>query len=120
MKYTPSKNETVNQYINNEVPDTLKELFIKLREAILSVKSDLDEDIKWKNCLTYAVKKNMIQTVVGKEKVSLIFFEGAQLNDPNNLLEGDGKKTRTGKFSSVDFDAEALKNLVKQAIPLAG
>lgn len=119
MKYTPSKNDTVNQYIDAEVPDNLKELFIKLREAILSVNPDLDEAIKWKNCLTYAVKKNMIQTVVGKEKVSLIFFEGAKLKDPKKLLEGDGKKTRTGKFSSADFDATALKDLVKQAIPLA-
>jgi len=119
MKYIPSKNETVNQYIDNEVPEHLKELFIKLRATILSVNSDLDEAIKWKNCLTYAVKKNMIQTVVGKDKISLIFFEGAQLNDPKGLLEGDGKKTKTGKFSTTDFDSEALKNLVKQAITFA-
>lgn len=119
MKYTPSKNDTVNQYIETEIPEHLKELFIKLRAIVLSVNPDLDEAIKWKNCLTYAVKKNMIQTVVGKDKVSLIFFEGAQLNDPKGLLEGDGKKTRTGKFSSTDFDSKALKDLVKQAIPLA-
>ena len=119
MDYTPSRNNSVNQYINTEVPEHLKELFIKLRATILSVNPDLDEAIKWKNCLTYAVKKNIIQTVVGKDKVSLIFFEGAQLSDPKGLLEGEGKKTRTGKFTNITFDEEGLKDLVKQAIPLA-
>ena len=78
------------------------------------------EDIKWKNCLTYAAKKNAIQTVLGKAQISLIFFDGKQLKDPKKLLEGDGAKTRTVRITPESFDPKALAALVVQAAKLAG
>lgn len=119
MSYTLSKNDVVNEYINSLDPP-VKELFLSIREVILAVSGNLEESIKWKNCLVYATNRNLIQTVVGKGKVSLIFFDGAEISDKYQLLEGDGKKTRTIRLNSADFNQEALRDYVKQAMALAG
>lgn len=117
MNYTKSKNQVVNDYIESLDPD-IQELFLSIRQEILMVSNELDESIKWKNCLVYATNKNLIQTVVGKNKVSLIFFDGAQITDNHGLLVGDGKKTRTMKITSSEFNKSALQGYVKQAIKL--
>lgn len=114
MSYTKSQNDVVNEYIE-QLGDE-KELFIDIREAILAVKPDLAESIKWRDCLVYATSKNIIQTVVGKGKVSLIFYEGASFDDEWNELTGDGKKTRTMKITSPKFNRKALQSYITQAI----
>ncbi|MCW1907925.1 MAG: DUF1801 domain-containing protein [Candidatus Saccharibacteria bacterium] len=119
MAHTQSKNDVVNEYISSLDP-SVKELFLSIREVVLAVSGDLEESIKWKNCLVYTTSRNLIQTVVGKGKVSLIFFDGAEISDKYQLLEGDGKKTRTMRLNSAEFNQEALKDYVKQAIVLAG
>ena len=79
---------------------------------------DLGEDIKWKNCLTYSQKKKLIQTVVGKDKVTLIFLDGIHIPDPNGLLDGDGKKARSVRFYDLQFSKPGLSNLVLEAVKL--
>lgn len=118
MTFTPSRNETVNGYIEALDP-SIQPLFVAVREVILKAKPGLDENIKWKNCLTYSTRKNVIQTVVGKGKVSLIFFDGASIDDPRGLLEGAGKTVRTMRITSDDFDRRALRSYVQQAVRLA-
>jgi hypothetical protein len=76
----------------------------------------LNESIKWRNCLVYATTRNLIQTVVGKGKVSLIFFEGASLKDKYRLLEGDGSKARTMRITSPEFRRTALTDYGKQCL----
>ena len=117
--FTESKNDIVNSYIH-DLPDSIRELFLTVRGTILDAAGELEESIKWKNCLVYTAKRNIIQTVVGKEKISLIFFDGATIQDSYSLLEGDGKQTRTMRISSMDFNAEALRGYVAQAVQLAG
>lgn len=114
MQYTKSKNDQVNDYIEDLGEE--KALFLKIREVILSVDPDILESIKWKNCLVYTTKKNIIQTVVGKNKVSLIFFEGASFDDEWGELSGDGNKTRTMRIEEVTFNQQALISFVQQAI----
>jgi hypothetical protein len=82
----------------------------------LAAAPDFNESIKWKNCLVYGTTKNHIQTVVGNGKISLIFFLGATLKDPYGLLEGDGKKVRTLRITSPEFNREALANYVQQSL----
>jgi len=104
----------------NEYMDALQEdsapLFLEVRSCILAAGPSFNESIKWKNCLVYSTTKNHIQTVVGKGKISLIFFEGISLNDPYELLEGDGKKTRTMRIHSFDFNKDALSDYVRQTL----
>ncbi|MEM8861029.1 MAG: DUF1801 domain-containing protein [Chloroflexota bacterium] len=118
MNYKPSNNDVVNEYIDN-LAENITPLFIQIRDVVLEAGPDLNESIKWKNCLVYGTSKNLIQTVVGKGKISLIFFDGVLMQDQSDLLEGDGKKTRTMRIRSDQFDQDALKNFVQQAIDLA-
>ena len=115
MKYTRSQNDIVNEYID-ALNEDIAPLFLEIRACILKAGPSFNESIKWKNCLVYSTAKNHIQTVVGKGKISLIFFEGAFLNDPHGLLEGDGKKARTMRINSSDFDKEALSDYVMQTL----
>ncbi len=119
MNYTKSHNDTVSQYLSDLPPET-QDLFISIREVILKTNHSLQESIKWKDCLVYSTGKNIIQTVAGKNKVSLIFFDGVKINDKYGLLEGDGKKTRTLRIVSRDFNLTALKDFVIQATEIAG
>ena len=115
MKYAKSKNDIVNEYIG-DLNDEIAPLFLEIRSCVLAAGPAFNESIKWKNCLVYATTKNHIQTVVGKGKVSLIFFDGISLNDKYGLLEGDGSKARTMRITSLDFNKAALKDYVKQTL----
>jgi len=115
MKFKKSKNDIVNEYISH-LDEDIGSLFIAIRAAVLSAGPSLNESIKWKNCLVYATTKNHIQTVVGKGKVSLIFFEGASLRDKYGLLDGDGNKARTMRITSAEFNKAALADYVKQSL----
>jgi hypothetical protein len=115
MNYQPSQNDIVNEYIDN-LSAEIASLFIEVRACILNAAPDLNESIKWKDCLVYGMTKNHIQTVVGKGKISLIFFDGVALQDEYGLLEGDGKKARTMRIKSPEFNREALQAYVQQAV----
>jgi hypothetical protein len=115
MKYTKSKNDIVNEYID-DLDENIAPLFLEIRDCILAAGPSFNESIKWKNCLVYATTKNHIQTVVGKGKVSLIFFEGTSLNDKYGLLEGEGNKARTMRINSLDFNKTALSDYVRQTL----
>jgi hypothetical protein len=118
MTYTTSKTAAVNDYLD-ALPDRIRPLFIKVRETILAAEPSLGEAIKWRDCLTYHSGRNVIQTVVGKEKVSLIFFDGIEIDDKAGLLEGEGKRVRTMRITGETFDQRALRSYVKQAVKLA-
>lgn len=115
MKVKKSKNDIVNDYIEG-LKDDIAPLFIDIRATVLAAGPSLNESIKWKNCLVYGTTKNHIQTVVGKGKVSLIFFDGASLKDKFGLLEGDGSKARTMRITSPDYNKKALTDYVKQTL----
>ncbi len=117
MTHLPSRNDIVNTYLKT-LPENIAPLFSKIRLCILEAGPAFNESIKWKDCLVYGTKNNHIQTVVGKGKISLIFFNGISLLDDYGLLEGDGKKTRTMRITSLDFDQEALRGYVQQTIQL--
>jgi hypothetical protein len=115
MKFTKSKNDIVNEYIES-LPEDIAPLFLEIRSCILAAGPSFNESIKWKNCLVYGTTKNHIQTVVGKGKISLIFFEGTSLKDKYGLLEGEGSKARTMRITSPDFNKRALTDYVKQIL----
>jgi hypothetical protein len=115
MKFKKSKNDIVNEYIATLDPD-IAPLFLAIRESVLAAGAAFNESIKWKNCLVYATTKNHIQTVVGKGKVSLIFFDGVSLKDKYGLLEGDGSKARTLRITSLHFNKKALADYIQQTL----
>ena len=115
MNYIKSNNDNVNEYLEALDPG-IAPLFHAVRACVLKAGPALNESIKWRNCLVYATTRNLIQTVVGKGKVSLIFFDGISLNDKHGLLEGDGNKARTMRITSSEFNRAALSDYVKQSL----
>ena len=115
MSYPKSQNDIVNDYLAALDPE-IAQLFHAVRACVLEAAPGFNESIKWKDCLVYATTVNHIQTVVGKGKVSLIFFFGAEIEDAYGLLEGDGKKTRTMRIVSPDFNRAALQDYVRRSL----
>lgn len=111
---TTSRSQLVNDYID-EVDPAIAPLFVAVRESILSSGVELTESIKWKDCLVFSTSKNLVQTVLGKGKVSLIFFDGVAIDDGRGYLEGEGKTARTFRITSPDYDAAALQSYVRAA-----
>lgn len=111
---TPSRNDVVNDYLAG-LDSVIRDLFVDVREQVLSAGVDLDESIKWRDCLVYSTSRNLIQTVLGKGRISLIFFQGAELDDGRGLLEGGGKTARTFRISGDGYDRDALQGYVRAA-----
>lgn len=73
----------------------------RVREIILSTHRDITETIKW-NSPTFMYKGNMASYFMNAKKhVSLMFHQGASIEDSSGLLQGDGKQTRTVKFRNM-------------------
>ena len=112
------KNPKVAAYLNNL--DRLQDRFLPIRDTMLSAAPQLNEDITWKDCLMYSLgKKNLIQTVLGKDKISLIFHSGAALEHNDGWLEDDGRETRPVRFLLDDFDHKILAKIVVAIVTMA-
>lgn len=90
-----------------------KELVEKVREVILSTDERVSEDIKWQ-APTFMYKGNIASFFPkAKKNVTLMFHTGASINDPDNLLEGDGATSRVARFHSVEDLDEKRSSLEK-------
>ena len=120
MTRQKSRSPEVNGYLLT-IPEQIQPLYHKIRDCILDAEPDLEEAIKWRNNLTYLLdKKQLIKTVLYREKVRLIFYDGARIKDPEGVLLGSGNEIRTIKYSSIYFDTKTLKMLVNQAVLIRG
>jgi hypothetical protein len=89
-----------------------------LRNMILEQVPDMDEVIKWKN-LFYEKKGHVCAIVIHKDHVNLQFARGTELDDPERILEGTGKKIRHVKINNTkEINSDKLKNLVVEAVNL--
>lgn len=128
------KPETVDQYLASgcgrcelggtpqcKVQPWVEELHL-LREILHE--SDLTEEIKWgAPCYTHG-GKNVLMMSALKECVTISFFQGALLKDPENILEKpgensrfaryirftDSKTIRSQKATILDYIQEAIEN----------
>ncbi len=72
-----------------------------VREIILDA-DKIEEVIKW-NSPTFIYKGNMASFMMNAKKhITLMFHEGAKLENKSGLLEGDGKKSRAAKFKNME------------------
>jgi len=95
----------------------------RIRRLVHEVDPEVVEDWKWKGVPVWSHGGMYALANAYKDKISLVFFHGAQLGDPkklfNNMLEGN-------KWRAIDIfegkwpDEEALKALLKEAIAYNG
>lgn len=82
---------------------------LRLLRGILQ-QAGLTEEIKWSvPCYTHK-NKNILMLSAFKESVVVSFFRGAQISDPENILEKPGENSRFARY--VRFtDTQIIKNL---------
>ena len=96
----------------------LRPIAESLRRLILDADSELSESIKWSNP-TFEKGGKVCYLAATKAYVSLGFFNGAALTDPEGIIEGSGKKMRHVKVRNFsDIRSELLSSWVRQAVEL--
>ena len=101
---------------------SLRSMAEALRQLILESDPDLSESIKWGNPV-YEKHGKVCYLASTKAYVSLGFFNGAALTDPEGfpkgLIEGTGKKMRHVKVRSLeDIRNELFSSWVREAVAL--
>ena len=88
----------------------------QLRALILRADPRIVEEMKWSRPC-YAINGLICYLFKAKQHVSMGFQQGAQLEDPNGLLEGTGKSMRHLKFAlASDVPEQTTLTLLKAAI----
>jgi hypothetical protein len=96
----------------------------RLRQVILEAMPDARETVDWGNhLLAYSLGERMrdlaFAIIAHKAHVNLQLADGADLADPDGLVEGTGKRIRHVKCRSVeDCERPALRRLIDQELAL--
>ena len=111
----------VDTFLKGYTP-LVREIVVKARETILSVLPGATEKVYpgWK-VIQYGAGADMKAVFAAispqRERVNLGLAHGADLPDPEGLLEGDGKAIRHVKLTSPQAaGAPAVKELIRGAL----
>ncbi len=104
-------------------PVDVQEMARKLRQLIVAVYPDVVE-VPWprQKIIGYGVgpkkmSEHFCYIGVHQNRVNLGFYYGADLADPDALLEGTGKKLRHVKIRDVDeINRPAVESLLRQSL----
>lgn len=109
------ENKEIESYVNS-LTDLQKEIILTLREIVLSASENVKEGIKWSS-IAFFNKKNICGFRVAKSHITLLFMEGASLQDNYKILQGNGAKARTYKVTnSSEINSIALTELVIECL----
>ncbi len=108
------RNKEVDEYIV-AAEDSQKAILSTLRSLIFETFEQIKESYKWKRPV-YGLSKDFCYLVTTKSGVNLGFYDATNINDPNQILEGTGKKMRHVKVKHVDaLPKEVLKQMLLEA-----
>ena len=106
-----------------EQPTESHQLIRDIRDTIIASGHDFQEGIKWGSpCywLPEISRRTICWIQPHKDYVRLGFFNGATMPDPENLLEGTGKKLRHIKVHNLtDINPQTLIDYVQASTNLA-
>ncbi|MFD1030149.1 DUF1801 domain-containing protein [Metaplanococcus flavidus] len=90
----------------------------RLRTMVFEAYPEIEEHIKWSKP-SYSKEGLVCYMQTAKSHVNFGFYRGTELEDRNNILEGDGKKMRHVQIHKMDdIDEEKLKFLIWDAVDL--
>ena len=91
----------------------------ELRALIRSASRELTEEVKWGWPCYTAGGKCVCGFMDMKTSVNLVLYQGAELDDPDGLIEGTGKSMRHVKLRGVeDIHKQAFTRFVKESVKL--
>lgn len=114
MAAMENRNPDVDLWLEN-YDNPQRELVAKIRAFILECDPAVKEAIKWQ-APTFMYKGNIASFFPkAKKNVTLMFHQGASIQDDAGLLEGDGEVSRVARFvDGADFEAKkaALRTVI--------
>ena len=109
--------KTVDEYIA-AFDDWCTDAMKRLREVVKEGAPHSAVGIKWAQPV-WEWNGPMIWMKAYPKHVDIGFWRGTEMEDPKKVLTGDGERMRHIKITSVeDIPADALRDLVKQAVQL--
>ena len=115
MDCSPARTKDPSQWLQT-CPDFSQPLAEQLVEWFLTWESDLTESVKWNN-LCFSGRKLVCGIAACKQHVSLFFFRGTELPDPEGLLVGTGKRARHITIQQMaDLENPAIETLLRAAL----
>jgi hypothetical protein len=105
--------------------EEIQSLTLRVRDLVLEVYPEAIEQVDLPaKIIGYGMDRTyrgMVCAIAPQRKyVNLMFARGTDLMDPEQLLEGTGKRARHVKIRNVeDAQTPAVRDLLKQAIKLA-
>jgi hypothetical protein len=109
--------KTVDEYIA-AFDDWRTDAMRRLREVVKEGAPHSAVGIKWAQPV-WEWNGPMIWMKAYPKHVDIGFWRGTEMDDPKKVLTGDGERMRHIKITSVaDIPADALRELVKQAVKL--
>ena len=113
MKFV--KHSSVEDFIDS-LEEEDREIVVALRMIVKEAIPGVQELIKW-STLTYQKDGEMIGAImVHKDHINIQLWRGAELEDPEHILEGSGKGMRHVRIAKPDDARRAeLKSVLKRA-----
>jgi hypothetical protein len=112
------KYNSIAEYINDLDKDNgtiVEELVSIVKKAAPKE----DSGIKWSQPVFWSDNGPFCFIKAHKNHVNIGFWRGADMKDPQELLEGTGKKMRHIKITAKqDIDEKAITDFVKQGVKL--
>ena len=112
----------VSEYVRR-VPAPLRPTLQAGRRAIKALAPTGTRETAWQSWpIRYSVDDLYVCGIGNYPRwVSVYFFRGAELDDPDGILEGSGKAMRHVKLREPsDAERPALKRMIRQAFRLGG
>lgn len=117
-KVSLDKGKTVQWYFEEKAGDWQAEVLTQLHELITRFAPDAEHGIKWSQPV-YSSNGPFAFMRSAKKHVTLGFWRGAELDDPEGLLQGDGNKMKHIKLmENAEIPVAAVESYVNQALTL--
>ena len=109
----------IDDYVDG-LPDWKRDIARELRQVIRTAGPKLAEEVKWGFPCYTAGGKCVCGFMDMKTSVNFVLYQGAELDDPEDLIEGTGKLMRHVKlFLPRDIHKSAFTKFIKESIRLA-
>jgi hypothetical protein len=116
MATVQETDQRVDAFVGSLKPE-LRGLFADLRKLVRETVPEARETVKW-GYPCYEQNGNVCSLMPAEGYVRLQFFRGAELQDPQALLEGTGKGMRHVKVRHAVTLRQALRALIAEAANL--
>ena len=112
-----TRDKKVDEFFKNANSE-IQKVAENLRDIILKAEPGIEEIYKWRHPV-YSKNGEVCHLMLARDHISLGFWRGNELDDPKNLLTGDGARHRNIKVEKVkDIPKQEVINWIKQAVIL--